>query len=46
MRKVAVEAVITNDDFARVESGLKSGDAVVLNPPKTLKDGEAVKVAE
>ncbi len=46
VRKVAVEAVVTNDDFARVESGLKSGDAVVLNPPKTLKDGEAVKVAE
>jgi RND family efflux transporter MFP subunit len=46
VRKVPVEAVITNDDLARVESGLKAGDAVVLNPPKTLKDGEAVKVAE
>ncbi len=46
VRKVAVETVVTNDDLARVESGLKAGDAVVLNPPKTLKDGEAVKVAE
>jgi RND family efflux transporter MFP subunit len=46
VRKVAVETVITNDDLARVESGLKAGDAVVLNPPKTLKDGETVKVAE
>ncbi len=46
VRKVAVETVVTNDDLARVESGLKAGDAVVLNPPKTLKDGETVKVAD
>jgi RND family efflux transporter MFP subunit len=46
VKKVAVEMVITNDDLARVESGLKAGDTVVLNPPQSLKDGEAVKVAE
>jgi len=45
-RKTAVEVVVTNDDLARVEKGLKAGDAVVLSPAKTLKDGESVKVAE
>ena len=37
---------MTNDDLARVESGLKSGESVVLNPSKTLRDGEVVKVAD
>ena len=46
VKKVPVEMVVTNDDLARVESGLKAGDTVVLNPPQSLKDGEAVKVAE
>ena len=46
VRRVAVEMVVTNDDLARVESGLKAGDVVVLSPPQSLKDGEAVKVAE
>jgi len=42
----AVEVAVTNDDLARVESGLAAGDSVVLNPPKGLREGEAVKVAE
>jgi RND family efflux transporter MFP subunit len=46
VRKRTVEVVVTNDDLARVESGLKAGEQVVINPPKTLKNGEAVKVAE
>ncbi len=46
VKKVPVEMVVTNDDLARVESGLKAGDTVVLRPPQSLKDGEAVKVAE
>ena len=41
-----VEVATTNDDLARVESGLKSGETVVVNPPKTLRDNETVKVAE
>ena len=46
VRKIMVDVVVTTDDLARVEKGLKAGDAVVLSPPKTLRDGEAVKVAE
>ena len=36
----------TNDDLARVESGLKDGEAVVLNPAKALRDNEVVRIAE
>ena len=46
VRKTRVEVVVTNDDLARVESGLKAGDTVVLAPSKTLRDGEAVKIAD
>jgi RND family efflux transporter MFP subunit len=41
-----VEVAVTNDDLARVESGLKASEVVVLTPPKTLRGNEAVKVAE
>jgi RND family efflux transporter MFP subunit len=44
--KRRVEVAITNDDLARVESGLKYGDAVVLNPIKSLREGEVVRVAQ
>ncbi|MFY7834680.1 MAG: efflux RND transporter periplasmic adaptor subunit [Novosphingobium sp.] len=30
-------------DKVRVRSGLKAGEEVILNPPATLRDGEAVK---
>jgi multidrug efflux pump subunit AcrA (membrane-fusion protein) len=33
-------------DLVEITSGLKAGDKVVLNPPKGLKDGTRVKVAE
>jgi RND family efflux transporter MFP subunit len=46
VRKRPVEAAVTNDELARVESGLKAGDSVVLNPSKTLREGNVVKVAE
>ena len=46
VHKTQVDVVVTNDDLARVESGLKAGDTVVLAPPKTLRDGEAVKTSE
>ena len=41
-----VEVATTNDELARVETGLKSGETVIVNPPKTLRDNETVKVAE
>ncbi len=46
LRKTRVEIAPSNDELARVESGLNGGDSVVLNPAKTLHDGEAVKLAE
>jgi RND family efflux transporter MFP subunit len=46
LRKRMVEVAITNDDLARVESGLKYGDAVVLNPTKSLRDAEVVRIAQ
>lgn len=41
-----VEVAVTNDDLARVESGLREGESVVLNPGKSLRDNIEVKVAE
>jgi RND family efflux transporter MFP subunit len=41
-----VEVAATNDELARVESGLKGGETVVANPPKSLREGEVVQVAE
>jgi RND family efflux transporter MFP subunit len=46
VRKRHVEVAVTKDELARVESGLKAGEQVVVNPPKTLHDNEVVKVAE
>ncbi len=41
-----VEVAVTNDELARVESGLRNGETVVLNPPKTLRELESVSVAD
>jgi RND family efflux transporter MFP subunit len=46
LRKRRVEVATSNDDLARVESGLKYGEAVVLNPIKALRDGEVVRVLQ
>jgi RND family efflux transporter MFP subunit len=46
IRKRPVEVAVTNDELARVETGLKSGESVVLNPPKGLREGTVVKVSE
>ncbi|HMB04126.1 MAG TPA: efflux RND transporter periplasmic adaptor subunit [Isosphaeraceae bacterium] len=46
VQKRQVEVAVTNDDLARVESGLRGGESVVLNPPKGLRGGAAVKVSE
>jgi RND family efflux transporter MFP subunit len=44
LRKSRVEVVSTSNDSARVESGLKLNDAVVLSPLKTLRESEAVRI--
>src|SRR5262249_39762934 len=41
-----VEVGVANDELGRVESGLKGGETVVVNPAKGLREGETVKVAE
>jgi RND family efflux transporter MFP subunit len=46
LHKRPVEVAVTNDDLARVETGLKAGESVVLNPPKGLREGAEVKVSE
>jgi RND family efflux transporter MFP subunit len=46
VHKRQVEVAVTNDELARVESGLQVGESVVLNPPKQLHDNIAVKVVE
>jgi len=44
LRKSRVEVVLTTEDAARVESGLKLNDAVVLSPTKNLRDLEMVRI--
>jgi RND family efflux transporter MFP subunit len=44
--KRQVEVAMTKEDLARVETGLEIGESVVLNPAKTLKNNEIVRVAE
>jgi RND family efflux transporter MFP subunit len=41
-----VEVLATNDELARVEKGLKSGEQVVINPDANLHEGEYVRIAE
>ena len=45
LKKRQVEVAVTNDELARVESGLKAGETVVTNPSKTLANG-TVKLAD
>jgi RND family efflux transporter MFP subunit len=46
VHKQRVEVAETAADLARVESGLKNGESVVVNPPKALREGSQVKVVE
>lgn len=41
-----IEAVITHDELARVESGLKGSEKVLLKPPRTMRENQSVKEAE
>ena len=46
LRKGMVEVAGTTDDLARVESGLKLNDAVVLKPPNYLREYDKVRIAQ
>lgn len=46
IHKQRVEVASTIEDRARVESGLKYGDSVVLNPTKALRDNDVVRVLQ
>ncbi len=46
LKKRQVEVATTAEDLVRVESGLKYGEAVVLNPIKALHEDEVVRVAQ
>jgi hypothetical protein len=48
LRKSQVEVTTTTDDLARVESGLKLHDAVVLNALKlkSLREYDTVRIAQ
>ena len=46
VRKRPVEVATTTDALARVESGLEPGESVVLNPVKTLRENETVRIAD
>jgi RND family efflux transporter MFP subunit len=41
-----VEVATTTDALARVETGLEAGESVVVNPAKSLRDGEIVRIAD
>ncbi|MCX8130110.1 MAG: efflux RND transporter periplasmic adaptor subunit [Clostridia bacterium] len=46
MKKTMVKTGITSDMSTEIVEGLKEGDAVVLDPQPTFKDGAKVKIME
>jgi RND family efflux transporter MFP subunit len=46
LRRRRVEVATTIDALARVESGLNPGESVVLNPTKTLRENDTVRIAD
>jgi RND family efflux transporter MFP subunit len=46
IEKRSVEVATTTDALARVETGLRPGEAVVLNPTKSLREHETVRTAD
>jgi RND family efflux transporter MFP subunit len=46
LHKRQVEVATTNDSLARVESGLEPGESVVLNPDKTLRENDTIRIAD
>jgi multidrug efflux pump subunit AcrA (membrane-fusion protein) len=41
-----VQTGVKLGDMIEIISGLKSGDRVVINPPKGMKNGTKIKIAE
>ena len=46
VRETPVRVGATFGDMVEILSGLKAGDRIVVKPPKGLKDGSRIKVAE
>jgi RND family efflux transporter MFP subunit len=46
VNKRQVEVATTNGELARVESGLKFEENVVMDPPPTLRNNEVVRISE
>lgn len=46
VRRTKVEVLPMDDALVKVGRGVASGDALVLDPPKSLQDGDEVKVRE
>ena len=46
VRETPVRVGATFGDIREILSGLKAGDRVVVTPPKGMKDGSRIKVAE
>jgi len=44
--KRSIEVVVTNEELARVEKGLFSGEQIVLEPKPSLREGDQVKIDE
>lgn len=43
-KRVSISIAERNDNESRVEKGLAKGDSLIINPDKTLKDGQAVSL--
>ncbi len=46
VKETPVTAGVKLGDMTEITSGLKAGDRVVIKPPKGLKDGTKIKIAE
>ena len=46
VRETSVQTGVKLGDMIEIISGLKSGDRVVINPPKGMKNGTKIKIAE
>ena len=46
VQKTSVQTGVKLGDMIEIISGLKSGDRVVINPPKGMKNGTKIKIAE
>jgi RND family efflux transporter MFP subunit len=46
VHKRVVNVLAATDRYARIESGVREGDEVVLYPPATIRDNEAVEITQ